>query len=488
MPARASTITSDEAGRGWRLLSLRCDFAVTSLLHRHDNATRYPCFLSTTTTPSGPALALLLSRHTYTMELLDLPDELLEKTFDEVRRAKEGSRAIHSMLTVCRRTSVSLAVASLSSASLIVMVKRTAEKTMLYSVQIKTLQQLELFACKIACRPMTYDSPAGGPGRHVRDFCVLGEPRIVFQVKPLDLTPWTDPITSLLTALPLLRCFRLDAVFMTRDVILSLITGHLKSLTLQITFDHDISVDVLRHVGQLKSLEHLHITYDGCVDDEGVDETFTNFDALVLPNVKQFAWSSDFIGDAEADYVGSCRFHEACNVFLSLEYDCDDDLSTILAPFFAAHSLASVTLNTSDNIIAYLASQLVAVDDVKLTLVVPPLELLEQGRLPSRLKIVIDLFFDIHDGDEQDDPHFWEFLRAMPSFSERGSRVTELSILTEVNLAAPFKTLGREFRWSGETEPRYSRFVKQLIPEATRLYKEGVVIVDEKGQKVMQLT
>jgi hypothetical protein len=245
---------------------------------------------------------------------------------------------------------------------------------------------------------------------------------------------------------------------------------------------------VLRHVGQLKSLEHLHITYDSCVDDESVDETFKNLDALVLPNVKQFAWSSDWIGDAEADYVGSCRFHEACNVFLSLVYDCDVDLSTILAPFFAAHSLASVTLNTSDNTIAYLASQLVAVDDVKLTLVVPPLELLEQGRLPSRLKIIIDLFLDLHDRDEEDDPHFWEFLRAIPSFSERGSRITELSILTEVNLAAPFKTLGREFRWSGETEPRYSRFVKQLIPEATRLYKEGVVIVDEKGQNVMQLT
>jgi hypothetical protein len=413
------------------------------------------------------------------MGLLDLPDELLEKTFDEVRRAKEGSRAVHSMLTVCRRTSVSLAVGFLSSASLIVVAKRIAEQTMLHSVQIKTLQQLEVFACKIAYRPMTYDSPAGGPGRHVHNFCILGHPRIMDQDKLLDLTPWT---------LPLLRCFTLDAVFMTRDIIASLITDHLKSLTLQITFDHDVSVDVLRHVGQLKSLEHLHITYDGCVDDEGVDETFTNFDALILPNVKQFAWSSDFIGDAEADYVASCRFHEACNVFLSLEYDCDVDLSTILAPFFAAHSLASVTLNTSDNIIAYLASQLVAVDDVKLTLVVPPLELLEQGRLPSRLKIVIDLFFDIHDGDEQDDPHFWEFLRAMPSFSERGSRVTELSILTEVNLAAPFKTLGREFRWSGETEPRYSRFVKQLIPEATRLYKEGVVIVDEKGQNVMQLT
>jgi hypothetical protein len=39
------------------------------------------------------------------MSLLDLPDELLEKAFLEAR--KNGSRALCSMLTVCRRTSVS---------------------------------------------------------------------------------------------------------------------------------------------------------------------------------------------------------------------------------------------------------------------------------------------------------------------------------------------------------------------------------------------
>jgi hypothetical protein len=392
------------------------------------------------------------------------------------------------MLTVCRRTSVSLAVGFLSSASLIVVAKRIAEQTMLHSVQIETLQQLELFACKVARRPMIYNPSASEPGRHVRNFYILGDPGVMFQDKLQDLTLWTDPITCVLSALPLLRCFKLDAVPMTRNIIASLITNHLKSLTLQISFDYDVSVDVLRHVGQLKSLEHLHITYDGRVDDEGVDETFTNFDALVLPNVKQFAWSSDFIGDAEADYVGSCRFHEACNaVFLSLEYDYDVDLSTNLAPFFAAHSLASVTLHASDNTIACLAGQLVAVDDVKLTLDIPPLELLEQGRLPSRLKITVHLE-DEEENAEDNLENFWEFLREIPAFSERGSRVTELSILTEVNLVEPFKTLGREFRWSGETEPKYSRFVKQLIPEATRLYKEGVIIVDEKGQNVMQLT
>jgi hypothetical protein len=422
------------------------------------------------------------------MGLLDLPDELLEKTFDEVRRAKEGSRAVHSMLTVCRRTSVSLAVGFLSSASLIVVAKRIAEQTMLHSVQIETLQQLELFACKVARRPMTYDSPAGQPGRHVRNFCILGGPlRVWCDDKLQDLMPWTDSITSVLTLLPLLRCFTLDAVFMTRNIIASLITDHLKSLTFQISFDYDVSVDVLRQVGQLKNLEHLHITFDCCGDNDAVDEIFKTLDALVLPNVKQFAWSSEWIGDAETDYVASCRFHEACSVFLSMDYDRQPDLSTTLAPFFAAHPFASVTLDASHNVIAYLASQLVAVDDVKLTLDIPPSELLEQGRLPSRLKITVHLE-DEEENAEDNLENFWEFLREIPAFSERGSRVTELSILTEVNLVEPFKTLGREFRWSGETEPKYSRFVKQLIPEATRLYKEGVVIVDEKGQNVMQLT
>jgi hypothetical protein len=419
------------------------------------------------------------------MGLLDLPDELLEKTFDEVRRAKEGSRAVHSMLTVCRRTSVSRAVGFLSSASLIVMAKRIAEQTMMHSVQIEMLQQLELFACKVARRSMTYDPSASEPGRHVRNFYILGDPGAMFQDRLQDLTLWTEPITCVLPVLPLLRGFKLDAVPMTRNIIACLITDHLKSLTLQISFDQDISVDVLRHVGQLKGLEHLHITYDFCEDYTGVDETFKNLDALVLPNVKQFSWSSAFIGDADADYVASCRFHEACSVFLFLDYDID--LSTNLAPFFAAHSLASVTLHASDNTIAYLAGQLVAVEDVKLTLHIPPLELLEQGRLPSKLKITVHLE-DEEENAEVNLEYFWEFLREIPSFSERGSRVTELSIVTEVNLAAPFKTLGREFRWSGETEPRYSRFVKQLIPEATRLYKEGFVIVDEKGQNVMQLS
>jgi hypothetical protein len=42
------------------------------------------------------------------MSLLLLPDELIEKTFLQARKArKNGSRALCSMLTVCRRTSVS---------------------------------------------------------------------------------------------------------------------------------------------------------------------------------------------------------------------------------------------------------------------------------------------------------------------------------------------------------------------------------------------
>jgi hypothetical protein len=274
---------------------------------------------------------------------------------------------------------------------------------------------------------------------------------------------------------------------MTRVVIESLMPqspGYLTSLKFRLSFDREQPGGVLAHVNQLQTLEHLDITFDESTNHELDTQTFENLEALALPGVRRFAWHSGFVGEADADYLARCRVHPACSVFI-VRYDYRSDVSANLAPFFSAHSFTSVILHLEEATLAGLASQIVAIDSVKL-LSHTPVELLQCGRLPAQLKINIDL-----DNDDEDDftymlDRFWEFIDEIPPLSERGSRVTELSIIIRARLVNPFKYTGREFRWSDVTNAKYAQFIELLVKDANRLYKEGLVIVDEEGRSVMQ--
>jgi hypothetical protein len=326
----------------------------------------------------------------------------------------------------------------------------------------------------------------------VRRLYVECEPILLYRRQDFsvpDPAPWTGSLIDILIASPFLQFFALDAVPMTLAVIECLAPqspGCLTSLKFRVNFDRERPDGVLAHVNQLQTLEHLDITFDESINYELDVQIFESLQAIALPNVRRFAWHSEFIGEEDADYLARCRVHPACSVAID-RFDYESDVSANLAPFFAAHSFTSAILHLTEDTLAGLASHIVAIDSVKLMFDPPPPELLQCGRLPAQLKINIELD---NDEDEDDAEHmldrFWNFLGAIPPLSARGSRVTKLSVIIQARLANPFKYTGREFRWSDITNEKYAAFVEQLATEATRLYKEGVVVVDEAGRNVMQ--
>jgi hypothetical protein len=328
----------------------------------------------------------------------------------------------------------------------------------------------------------------------VRRLYVECEPILLYRRQDFsvpDPAPWTGSLIDILIASPFLQFFALDVVPMTLAVIECLAPqspGCLTSLKFRVNFDRERPDGVIAHVNQLQALEHLDITFDESINHELDVEIFEGLEALTLPGVRRFAWHSDFMGEADADYLARCRVHPACSIFIE-RFEYESDVSTNLAPFFAAHSFTSAALHLTEDTLAGLASAIVAIDLVKLLFGPPPKELLQCGRLPAQLKINIEL--DNDEDEEEDDTEyrldrFWNFLSAIPPLSARGSRVTELSIIIRARLNNPFNYTGREFRWSDITNERYADFIEQLATEATRLYKEGLVIVDGTGRNVMQ--
>jgi hypothetical protein len=309
-----------------------------------------------------------------------------------------------------------------------------------------------------------------------------------------DPLPWAPSLVTILVASPFLQFFALDAVPMTRVIIECLTPqshGCLTSLKFRVSFDRERPDGILAHVNQFQALEQLDITFDESNDYELDVQIFESLEAIALPGVRRFAWHSGFIGEADAGYLARCRFHPACSVCID-RFNYDSDVSANLAPFFAAHSFTSAILHLTDNSLAGLARQIVAIDSVKILFDPPPKELLHCGRLPAQLKVNIQLHID----EDQDDAEymaaeymlerFWDFLSEIPPLSARESRVTELSVVIDARLNNPFNYTGREFRWSDVTNEKYAVFIEDLATEATRLYEEGVFIVDETGRNVMQ--
>jgi hypothetical protein len=369
--------------------------------------------------------------------------------------------------------------------------KRIAEEVMLRSVVIDTLDNLVVFARKVVHGAVARGPATREPGHMIRRLyiaCLFGAYRRP-DFSLADPTPWAASLVTILMASPFLQLFALDAVPMTCVVIECLAPhshGCLTSLRFRVSFDRERPDGVLAHVNQLQALEQLDITFDESINHELDVEIFEGLEALTLPGVRRFAWHSDFMGEADADYLARCRVHPACSIFIE-RFEYESDVSTNLAPFFAAHSFTSAALHLTEDTLAGLASHIVAIDSVKLLNNPPPPELLQCGRLPAQLKINIQL-----DNDEDEDDaeymldRLWDFLSAIPPLSARGSRVTELSVVIRARLANPFKYTGREFRWSDITNEKYTAFIKQLAKEAIRLYEEGVVIIDETGRNVMQ--
>jgi hypothetical protein len=375
------------------------------------------------------------------------------------------------------------------------MAQYIAEQVMLRSVSVRNLPQLEALVRKVIRRDVPQGSAIREPGHMIRALFIADDSALQHGDPDCgvpDPTPWVTPLVILLIALPLLRAFAQHVVPITRAVIVCLVpppTGCLTILRFLISLDRGVSDGVLSYVNQLQGLEHLEITIE-C--DEGTDyefaaKSFETLDALELPGVKRFSWYSDFMGGADANYLAKCRFHRSCNVCIN-RFDYDSDVSASLAPFFLAHTFTSAILHLTEDTLVGLASHIVAIDSVKLMFDPPPPELLHCGRLPAQLKINIQMYRNGADEDDAEDElaRFWEFLRAIPPLSERGYRVTELSVIVRASLLNPFKYTGREFRWSDVIKERCADFVEQLATEATRLYKEGLVIVDGPGRNVMQ--
>jgi hypothetical protein len=369
-------------------------------------------------------------------------------------------------------------------------VKHIAEEVLLRSVTVYTLAHLAAFARKLVRQAVARGPTTREPGHMVRRLYVEREPTILYRRRDFsvpDPAPWTGSLVDILVASTFLQFFALDAVPMTRVVIECLAPqspGCLTSLKFRVSFDRERPDGVLAHVNQLQALEYLDITFDESDDYEPDNQTFESLEAIALPGVRRFAWQSGNFGEADADYLARCRVHPACSVYID-RFDYESDVSINLAPFFAAHSFTNAILHLTRDTLTGLASHIVAIDSVKLLNDTPPKELLQCGRLPAQLKINIEL-----DNDEDDTQYrldrFWDFLGAIPPLSARGSRVTELSVVIRARLANPFKYTGREFRWSDVTNEKYADFIEQLATEATRLYDEGVVIVDETGRNVMQ--
>jgi hypothetical protein len=232
-------------------------------------------------------------------------------------------------------------------------VKRIAEEVLLRSVMIDTLDNLVVFARKVVHRAVARGPATREPGHMIRSLyiaCIFGAYRSPdFSVA--DPTPWAAWLVAILVAAPFLQFFALDAVPMTRVVIECLASqSHscLTSLKLRVNFDRERPDDVLAYVNQLQALEHLDITFDESISHEHDVPTFERLEALALPGVRRFAWCSDLIGEADAGYLARCRFHPACSVCID-RFDYESDVSTNLAPFFAAHSFTSAILHLTDD-------------------------------------------------------------------------------------------------------------------------------------------
>jgi hypothetical protein len=368
---------------------------------------------------------------------------------------------------------------------------------MLHTVHLDELNQLELLTTAVTRRFVRSGAAAiGERGRLVRELHIAdklySEKDEFKNIDAQHMMRWSSPIVTTLVALPLLGHFALYAVPMTRMIVACLAPppyGCLTSLIIRISFVNGLSADVTSHINQLQRLKRLEIIYhhsEGWTHDQ---YAFDIMEPLSLPAVRYFGWfETRESTHQEAVYLSSCRFHPACSVFLDL-FDYAHDLAADLAPFFAAYAFVDATLHLSPYTFAGLTKQIAEIEHVKLLREPPPHGLLRHGRLPSTLKISIQLHHDeLEEEVAANLVHFWEFLRQVPPFAERGSRTTELSIIVDVAwINEPTEYLGREFRWADGANPDYAAFIGRLTTEAARLYSEGVIIVDEEGRNITQL-
>jgi hypothetical protein len=355
-----------------------------------------------------------------------------------------------------------------------------------YAVYIDSLVQLQAFRARVNghAQNCSHVRTIAGVGQFVRelevDFMGLGEPS-QDQKLPKPMRTWNSSIRLTLLALPLLHTFTTRNMPITDTCIVCLNpppSGCITSLTLTVFTPHGCgwSTTVLSHINKLSTLKHLDITYDKSND---LESQLHDAEPLKLPQVQVFAWCSleDLWGDSMAKYVTNCRFHPSCDILLD-SIDTERDVSTSLVPFFDAHKFSRATLILPEETIDALACHIMAIDCVKIPWGPPPLSLLNFGRLPSKLVINIQL-------DEPDSvARLWEFLQHIPPLAHRDSQLTELSIIVDRDLGEPTQHLGDEFEWCKHAPSDH--FHSKLAVEASRLYDEGIIVVDGPGLNIKQ--
>jgi hypothetical protein len=415
-----------------------------------------------------------------------LPEEVLRRVFTAVRNGEAGVKDTLSLMVVCRRFSASK-FTHLTSNSMLMVVQALAEDVLLCSVAITSLEQLQNFELRLRKPTLPYRSPVTSSGSMVRSLDIDGFvdeiPWDTFTVeadKLAELMDWTASVTSVIVLLPLLQHFALRQFHASRGHIAclrSVTQGQLTSLDIALCFDYKLSSGVMLSINSLQCLKHLKLTLPNT--DLNGSASFPSSEAtLIIPSVITFDFKGPNVSpDSCYAWISRCRFNVSCTLLLDLRQTWDEEDIPLLFPFFDAHHFRSVTLHTDYKVLEALASRLTQVDCLHLPDAESAYALLSfAGRMPNHLTV------NACNHGMQISEDFWEFLELIPSHFV-GKRTTTTLCVT---ISGDNHT-SRPFLWSDGATVNYAAFIGQLLTEAARLYKEGVIIEDGDGRDIKHI-
>jgi hypothetical protein len=417
----------------------------------------------------------------------DLPDEVLERVFTEIRDHDNDAdtKTLLSLMLSCRQFAVSSKV-RLPMWFDSTTAQAVAEEVILRSVTVSSLLQMQNLETKLL-KLTSYRRPRVRAGDLVRALTIFGndhglpdDPTANGWALKLKISTY---MIFILAALPMLKSASLQNSPATRGHISHLRLanqGRLRSLDITFSFDQGQSTGVCAAINHLSHLEELKIRINPS-EWFYIAYMFEPETPLQLSNVRYF----DLTGPCEStdvfcDWLGRCRFHSSCSVLLWLMDPSQLSDMLRLGDFFDAHQFSAIELDVEDDVVQALATRLVSINHVRLVGAALPIQLLQTAeRLPRHL--VVDRTGVGDQTEAEAESMLWEFFSALPS-----SLKQEHKTVIQVDIAE-YRQPDRLFLWADGAKMCSTAFIGQMVMEAVRLYKHGIIIQDGEGCDVKHM-